>query len=448
MSVQNDPLKDTPNALKPVYRMARANSPVSLYEGAVKLHCDDTVLTGQGSVQVDWSPRPRVCFKAEFDQATRIDLEPAKMELVDEWPNELIDVEVLSTSLFSVQKPTPASGEIKRWRYNPHVEVQKIIFHVPNLKRYRGEVIRDGLSAWAGRAETTFGEWKIVIDEIPDEELSKELKATGGFAITHVGCLVRQDGERFSPADAEECLNGLHPFLSFCCGRWTGPALSVGYDNESSPLFHEWGMPRISPYRAVRGWLSDLHRNVVSNVYPGFAGRWSNETWTQAIKDAIYWYIFGNAPGVAIENGVILAHVAFETLGWILFVEDTKALSIDGYKRLEAADKLRLLLNHCCIGLDVPSELRSLGKAAKAENWNDGPGSIAAVRNAHVHPSLKNRARLSRAGSEAAYEAWLLSMHYLELILLHLFDYHGKFSSRLISGVYKGQEVMPVPWGS
>jgi hypothetical protein len=252
----------------------------------------------------------------------------------------------------------------------------------------------------------------------------------------------------FAPADAENCLDCLGWFLSFCNGRWTAPILSLGCAQDSKFVSHEWRIPGISPYRVVRSWFSDLRRNVLSDVYPGFADRWSNETWSSTLRSAIYWYMLGNAPGVAIENGVILAHVAFESLGWTLFVEDTKCLSPEGYERLRAADKLRLLLNQCRIPLDVPSELPSLRQAAKDANWNDGPGSLAAVRNSYVHPSIKNRDRLLRAGTDAEHQAWVLSIYYLELLLLYLCNYQGEFSSRLIGGVFTGQEVTTVPWAS
>jgi len=73
--------------------------------------------------------------------------------------------------------------------------------------------------------------------------------------------------------------------------------------------------------------------------------------------------------------------------------------------------------------------------AARAENWSDGSEAIAAIRNAHVHSSPKNRERLSRTGKEAEYQAWMLSLYYLELILLYLFEYQGEFSNRLINSL-------------
>ena len=449
MSTDTDSPADIPDALKPVYQTRYANSPIRLYEGIVKVHRDDTVFTGKGSVHANWSPRPKICF--EVNLAELVDpcpLSSAKVELVDEAPDKLVDADITRTSVLFARVTTAVSGDIDTWEHNPGAEVHRIVFHLPNFRDYRGETVRNGRSVWAGRLTLAFADWSIAIDKISDNDFWKELKATGSFGITHVGSLVRQDGKSFSLTDAKRCLEGLYWFLSFCNGRWTGPVLLIGYDEDCKPLSHEWDMPRLSPHRTVFSWFADNSRHVASEVYPGFAARWADETWTLATKNAIYWYMMGNAPGVAIENGVIVAHVAFETLGWTLFVEDSKALSTNGYCRLEAADKLRLLLNHCRIALDVPDELPSLKAAVKADNWVDGPGALASVRNAYVHPSTKNRDRLSRAGNEAEHEAWNLSMYYLELILLHLFDYQGVFSNRLRKGGLVGQAEMPVPWAT
>jgi len=222
-------------------------------------------------------------------------------------------------------------------------------------------------------------------------------------------------------------LAGLHWFLSFCNGRWTGPILPVGYDDDSNPVFHEWGLPRIQLHRTVRSWFSNLDRNIAPEVYLGFARRWSDDTWWPAIKNSIYWYMPGNASGAAIENTVILSHVAFETISWTLFVEDKKIMSVKKFGNLNAAERLRCLLKHCDIPLQVPAELSRLAKAAKTENWSDGPQSVTAIRNDCIHPDEKNSDQLSRVGMDAEREASSLCLYYLELILLRLFDYEGVF---------------------
>ena len=66
MSNMNDLLKDVPEAFKPVYEMPHANSQIMLYDGIVKLHRDETIFTGQGTVYVAWLPSPKICFEIKL----------------------------------------------------------------------------------------------------------------------------------------------------------------------------------------------------------------------------------------------------------------------------------------------------------------------------------------------------------------------------------------------
>ena len=53
---------------------------------------------------------------------------------------------------------------------------------------------------------------------------------------------------------------------------------------------------------------------------------------------------------------------------------------------------------------------------------------------------------LIRAGIDSQYEARELSMYYLEMILLRIFDFNGHISSRIADAEYKGGETRVVPW--
>jgi len=450
MVKQDKRSREFPEAVTPVFHTPQANAEIPLYEGSLKLHHGGRSNPGRGNVQISWLPTPRIAFDMRIEPAVQVSLleDESKLELVEQRPGKLVDAQVRGTELFIGQPSLPASGVIHDWLDGGQVPIQRLVFHVPNFRKCKGEAVRDGRGFRGGRATAEFGAWQIVIDEVSDKAAAKDLTATGGYALTHVGRLQRADGISFNAEEAENCLDGLRWFLSFCNGRWTCPMLLVGYDENSTAVFHQWKVPRIAPYGGVRSWYSEHGEDPASQAYPGFATLWSDDAWTLTIKSAIYWYMIANAPGGAVENGVMLAHVAFETLGWTLFVEQLKSISGKKYDTLPADEKLRRLLNHCGIPLDVPAELPRLVAVATTEGWSDGPAALASIRNAYVHPTQKNRQRLARVGHEGEYQAWVLEMHYLELVLLRLFDYAGEYSSRLIGGCYKGNEVRPVPWSS
>jgi hypothetical protein len=343
MDAWNDRIKEFPEALQPVFATRKANTDIPLYDGNLRLHVGESAANAHITVSVSWFPTPRVRFRIDKCDPIKIDLleSDIKLEFVDKWPNELIDGQILQQTIHWHSSGYTASGQIPRWVFNHNTEVQKIIFHLPNLRGFRGETIREGQGVRVGRQTLAAAGWKIVIDENNEmRELSKELKETGGYGITHTGCLVRQDGLPFSIADAEEHLNSLHWLLSFCNGRWTGPFLWIGYDKDSKPVSHHWGVPNITPNLTVAGWFSDLQLGVLSKLYPGFIDRWTNDTWRQAIQTAIYWYVLANAPGGSVENGMVASQIAFEVLSWTVFVEDAKVLSKNGFNRkLEAVDR-------------------------------------------------------------------------------------------------------------
>jgi hypothetical protein len=54
------------------------------------------------------------------------------------------------------------------------------------------------------------------------DELNKSLKTHGGYVITHMGQVERQDGSQFSSEKLRGWLSALHHFLSFAFGRWAG----------------------------------------------------------------------------------------------------------------------------------------------------------------------------------------------------------------------------------
>jgi len=438
-------IEHLPAAITPIYVTPTVNAPVELYDGAVTLRKNGVKYTGTGSVRIAWVPSPRIRFDAKLDTQFVDLMGDVTVEFTDKWGGELINADVTGSSLNFQGRPLPVSGGISQWKYRFGEQIEKIIFHVPNFVGFRGELFRHDGGVTAGRSQMRFGEWDVVLQSIPDAPRAGDLKDPAGFGLTHVGRLERADAEPFCFRDAEEALNGLYWMLAFCNGRKTGPLMSIGLHGDEQ-VSHHWICGTVTAFRDVRGWFPEHELGTLSELCRGFAAKWESETWREVIKSAIYWFSLANAPGTAIENGIVAAHIAFEAVGWTLLTEDLRALSEKGYRQLDAHDKLRLLLNAFHIPFDIPASLTHLLAAAKKFNWDNGPVAIAAIRNCHVHSSPKNRETLRRATIDAEVEAWVLCLHYLELILLALCNYSGLYESRLTTDGYKGANLQAVPW--
>lgn len=162
------------------------------------------------------------------------------------------------------------------------------------------------------------------------------------------------------------------------------------------------------------------------------------------IRSAISWYGAANCQQGGLEGSIILAQSVLELLSWVLLVEDLGLHSNSAFEKLSADARIRHLLTHCGIPLSVTPEVTSLASLASARSW-DGPHALVKLRNWLVHPERKNRNEIDALDEEVWFDAWKLSLWYIELVLLHLFGYRGKYGNRLKHDRYVS-EVEPVPW--
>lgn len=446
--MNDNQFNDFPDAVEALVPTPTVNAAVTLYEGKLHFRSHGKVMDGEGRVEMSWLPYPAIRFHTTVVARSGFDFldNDAAIEMVDCWPGVFVDVHPESPAIVSMEDRIPVSGIVSQLSCGDEVPVTSAIAHLVNFCFFKGDVIKNDAAAFCGRAELLSREWTVDLDEVHAGDSKKQLKATRGHAITHVARISRNDGAPFKLKDTKELIEALDNFASFARGQRCGVSIVVGLDDEGSQVSHIWKMPRVEGYRDIRNWFSDVVDNNLSDCFPGFMQRFEDVVWQKSIRDVIYWYLTATSSGVSIENGVVLAHIAFETLGWTLLVEDLKSLSSNGYDKINASDKLRLLLAQAKTPLQIPTELASLESFAKAENCQGGPDALALLRNAYVHPSPNSRKRLDRTDPQTQYQAWVLSMYYLELILLHLFDFNGEFSSRLVSGGWKGGEVRRVPW--
>jgi hypothetical protein len=278
-------------------------------------------------------------------------------------------------------------------------------------------------------------------------DLEKKLDAQGGYVITHVGEIVREDGATFTSEQLDDLLTCLHHFLSFTLGCWAGVALPIGFDHNGNRVFEQWGIRRIASgsWNPMGSWFDRHHGELLSQVFPGFMSLWKNTLWHEPLARAVYWYVGACMGGfeIGVDAGIILAQTALELLAWTYCVQDRKIVSSEAFKRrsgLSASDKLRLLTSCLNIPKEIPPTLSALhGKRGK--KWDDSMEAITSIRNSFIHPD--NHITVS---SNSYYETCQLSLWYLDLVLLHLCGHSGNnYANRLsVSSRWEG-EVERVP---
>lgn len=408
-------------------------------------------LEGSGAITFRWEPTPRVRFSFQNHGSRYLPhVGHSTLNLLD--AKKILRGDVTQVGWTSVREPGlgQATGRIvEDETANDEQALGQLIFHLPNFHNYMGAPVRDpgATSSWAARAVLNFGDWRVTLDGLhrARKQFEETLIDVGGYGLTHVGLLERTDGAEFSSTSASDTLRMLFDFFSFCRGMWCAPQLPVGLDKSRRRTWERWEAHRTDRWQSVRTWFSDHARGIEATI-AGFSQRYTSERWGDPLRLANYWYVEANTGAGGVEGSIILVQAAFELLAWTLLVEEKKLLSEDGFQKLPAMDKIRILLAACKIPLELPPELPHLGAMARAFSYQDGPQAFTEFRNGLVHPNPDKRARILTNRTPELCEASFLGLWYLELVLLWLCNFNERYSCRLVSGVFRTEALRLVPW--
>ena len=443
---------DRRRRVDPIYKTSAVNAPISLYEGAFRIEQEGLDVKGNGSVSWKWLPSSGLYFEIDVAECPLDIQKPATLHLVELDRSADVMLTHLQMQFAHGFDTGPIRGVFSSSLHGAQdVVLREIVFHLPNSRDFARRSVRQpvGCGPWVALVHIDMDDWTITIDKLdkggrPDWD---ELVADRGSAITHVGRIERASGGLFSAGDAASILQSLTFFLSFRRGLKCAPILPVGFNEKGEKVWWEWSNANIAPEISLLGSV-DLSANGIEKAFPGFWRLFQDEFWREPIAMAIQWYVQCTVPERGVEGLLVHLQTALELLSWAHIVEDRGDLSEQGFNKLPASDRIRVLLSACGIPRKIPSALGDLVSHAKACNWVDGPHAVTEMRNAVVHPKRTNRERTLETPHGASEEAWSLALWYLELTLLRLFDYNGSYSNRVSGAEWRGAEVEVVPWAA
>lgn len=417
-----------------MYFTAAPNESILIRDSEHIEFSSDQGVDATASVEFRWLPKPQLFIQYECEGFVGFDFSDSKtwsLTIPSFNTNvDFIPIKISENNGKSVVTLVSKSGLIEK---QSRSKMARVIFHLPNMPSF--------LLLQQEKLYLQAGEWQIVINPVDNiQEQVKQLKKSGGYTITYIGEIKQSDNKLFNIGEVNELLTCLYYFFSFIMGSWVAPLLPIGYDDHDSIVWEQWGVRTTDSFNPnIESWLDWHHHDSISALLPGFWHKWNIEVWQKAIASSIYWYVQSNTKKSGIDGSIILTQTAFEILSWTTYVRPQGGLSPNSFEKLPAEDKLRMLLVPTGIELEVPAELTELKKLVTKSN-GDGAQAFVKLRNSIVHPGDEISA------GNVVFEAWLLGLRYLELILLHLFDYEGVYAYRLKKGSRWPEDVENVPW--
>jgi|GEM_PF-4259643 len=424
-------------ATTPTYSQTTPNENLVLYNGDANIHTPSNNYKTNVKIKLEWLPSP--CIKIEGQIQNRVELID-KNEVRVKISDLNLDANFHLNSKRLKNNILSFSGQLsdRTWIGKRKGKVSELIFHLPNFLRFYGKPIqyKEQEKISRGRLKLQGKKWSIDIDKTHNSKsLQKELKRTGGFALTHTGKIKNIENDTFGKQKAKEVLEMLHFFLSFCKGAWVGPVLTVGRNNETK--IEKWENPFLSVYKkGKKSWFPKRSIKGISDAFSVFEERWEKDFWRESFKMIIDWYINGNSAS-HVDKSIILTQTALEHLSWFWIVEEKRAFTTSEFKNdKSASEKIELLLNDLGISYGLPDHINEFDSISQKlrDGYPDPPNgveSITRVRNLIVHPRKAKRERLSKLTIDERYKAGQLSLLYIELILLRLLDYDGKIYNRI-----------------
>ncbi|MCP8970802.1 hypothetical protein [Ectobacillus ponti] len=401
-----------------------------------------------GRVYLNWLPAPSINFEAEMVDDVNIDMVINKilggsyrLTTRDGYSCSVMVTNIKYGDKFAV------TGIVLNFIERPGSETHQLVFSVVNFINDFGSPIQHERTMYLGRSWFKYGAFRIVLDKQPDYKTKyDELTKTGGYAITHAGMIEHIEGELFSYDEVADLLESLMWLLSFASGRKVGICSVHGYIGEELVL-ERYQAPIIFKWKKVNNWFPKTDPDSylqLQNVYPSLVKQLKDDLWGDVLKRTLSWY-FDSNDARYVENKIVAVQIALETLAWTFLVEEHEIVARSVFdKKLRASDKLVRLLHE----LSIPQVLPDTGTFAAAQKfYENGPHLLTDFRNEIVHPSKKAK-KNGQTIAVPKHRVLELGKQYLELSILRILNYKGKYQNLLKEVQMVGETVENVPWCS
>jgi hypothetical protein len=428
--------------LPPAYPFNEPGQPIVLHDGPVRgLAPHDA----PGVVELSCVPDPGVVWRIEDRSVVGVPGDPVTLVL------RRPDGDAPVTGVWRVRHDGWSNGAVIG---NADAPLKRVVTHWFNLPNFHGPIALTRTTEvddwWLGRWGMEVGGWRLTLDVRPDHaQVWRNLHEAHVYVMTHVMEIRRANGAAFTAAEAEPLLNALHVGMSFALGRWAAPMLPVGEDNTGKVGWEDWHPGHCDPARNMSpGWWHERQHTSLTDflgrVIPAFA----DPDRLPALRLQLMFGIAAMNDRGFVEQRVMMGAAGLEHIMWQILVLEG-GMSQRQYRDLDAHELLRRVLTDAHIPTDIDAGLLPITARFAAEEKQrqgkvlDGPDVVTWVRNRLVHPK-DIQERVYRLEGLVA-EVWLLTRHYLVLLILHSLGYQGSYRDLRKTRGWVG-EVDDVPW--
>ena len=415
--------------------MTEPNQKVDIFEGDFKLVRRDETIELTGKVYFDWFPSIGVKWEGEVNTQKGFVPKTSGGKYRLETDNFALEKSLLTGVSNSSSSGSTVKGIILSDADivlgDQSVPVTKIKFTVPNLRCFHGTVVRTENGTASNRITLEDDKYLINLDKSTDfDSRFRDLKNRGGYINLYSGEVTAKD-ESIAFKDSREIMHCFSVFLSFLNGRMTMPLFLQGIHQEEIKWTDFTYYRLLDQYKSVNTWPQKSSIEGLSELWKNFYHFWRDEGDRDVLVMATHWYTEANSGSIITEGGIIMAQTCLELLYNRLIIEDKKLLIGRDSESISASNKIRLLVSQLQVTTEVPDAFDSLKFFVEKNNKiDDDVEAFVQIRNAIIHSQKKKRIKLIEIDEQIKYEALQLAIWYIELSLLYILDFQGKYYNR------------------
>lgn len=434
----DDLLNQFSEGISPTIEMNEPNIEIQIFNGKFEIQNSEINILIEGEIVFNWFPTPKARFRGKTLSIDRKKLqniiECFDLSLIID--NSVIgDCFITSTQIVASDSYISLTGEFKfRCEFGDvSNNLSSIKFMLLNFRDVLGEPVKytseKKVFKQLGRILLSDENYSIILDKLSNfKGLASSLEKKGGFITLYSGEIKKNKNELVY-SKMESYFHCLSTFLSFINGQRTAPYFLQGIKNEEI-VFSDFTSYQIDiSTKYITSWLPKAPSNKdLQELWISFLNLWKGGH-KEFLLSAVHWYIESNKTAGYAEGSIIMSQVGLELLYNWLIVEKKQILLGKDAENIAAANKLRLLLTNLGFNTEVPIGLSNLRQFAKNRQL-DGPGCFVQIRNSIVHSQSSKRDQLNTLSIKVRSEVLNLGIWYLEICLLSILGYKGKYSNR------------------